>query len=149
MLVQYCCTVRGALESDQSVTRCDGAVRKSSGFFAQSLTTYESCYADYDPSTCADQPDGTLEGPMTEGALTAEEPVDELRRHFAIVLPELREGAWPLFVTEHGWHYCTGRGTVTEAGTCRMNVCTQTPNFITIGTGLSGDDCYHTCYYVY
>jgi len=78
----------------------------------------------------------------------AEAPDAELRRHVAIVRPELREGAWPLFVTGHGWHYCTGRGAVTEAGTCRMNVCTDTAHFITLGAGLSGDDCYHTCYHV-
>ena len=137
------------LDSDQSVTRCDGAIRRASGFFFQGLTTYEACYTDLDPNACVDQPDGVLEGPVAEGALEAEQPDDLTdRRTFAVILPGLREGAWQLSVLEHGVHYCIGRGTVTESNTCRVNVCTETPHFVTIGPAVPGGFCYHTCYHI-
>ena len=130
------------------MTRCDSGVRQSTGFFFQGAVTYESCYAGLDPNTCVDLPDGVLEGPVAEGALVADEPAEPpARRTFAVTLPALKEGAWQLFVTGHGWHYCTGRGTVTDSATCRVNVCVETPNFITIGAAAPGGDCYHTCYH--
>jgi len=133
-----------------SLLRCDSGVQSVSGFFYGAGLTYQKCFTAYDPLTCAEVPPSGVVGPIAEGALEAEEPVDESAagRTVAVVLPGLKEGAWQLFVPGHGWHVCLGRGTVTESATCRMNVCTETPNYTTIGAAAIGGDCYHTCYHV-
>ena len=137
-------------ELGMSLMRCDGGVQSVSGFFYRAGLTYQKCFTAYDPLTCAEVPASGVVGPIAEGALMADEPADESTagRTFAVVLPNLKEGAWQLFVPENGLHFCLGRGTVTETATCRMNVCTQTPNYITIGAVAPGGDCYHTCYHV-
>ena len=44
--------------------------------------------------------------------------------------------------------YCTGTGSITAAGTCKMNRCDhQTAHYAVVGAvAATGARCYHTCY---
>ena len=121
------------------------------GFFCHGQLTYQECYTDLEPDVCVGLPASSLATSVRDGPLIAQPPPIPFARSFAVILPELREGAYQLRVGELDPVdvYCTGRGVVLGPAVCEINACgLSTPNFVTTtaAPATSGQFCYHTCY---
>jgi len=152
---QYCCAKRGTYyaESGLSATGCDGSILSPSGFFYQGVFTYQECFTDLAPDVCVGLPPSPVAGRVLAGPLVAAPPPSPFARSYAIILPDLMEGAYRLTVDalDPADIYCTGRGVVsTDALACEINTCgLSTPNFVSIATPpIPGQFCYHACFHV-
>lgn len=122
----------------------------SSDFFFKNGLTYRDCYTDLEPGACPSLPAASLNVRVDNGTLSANEAPVPPARSYAIVVPGLMDGGYRLDVGTSEtpeYVYCTGRGTVTDTASCRMNDCDETTSsFVTVGPAEVGHDCYHTCF---
>jgi len=148
---QFCCVKRGQYVDSTSCTGCDSSIVTAVNFFYQGAASYEQCYTDKETTACIDQPPEPIVAPVTDGPIIAPDATPNPKRRFAIIEPDLQEGAYEINVGTDAapdYIYCTGRGTVVSPNSCRINMCDlSTDNFVTLGgVATAGEFCYHTCF---